>query len=119
MIYAVFDFEAETWYLLGAYQTSSEVIEFYNTMLQAPFWRDRLSALYIVGSWNMDTGEILPCEKCRIMVGGKYADSFASVPSDSNSEGAGGAISPQNEQKNRSARRFSFLRNFFNKKRHN
>lgn len=118
MIYAVYDISADTWYMLGAYQTSTEVIEFYQTMLQAPFWKDRLSALYIIGSFDMDTGEITVCEKSRIMMGGKSVSEIASVPEDHNSEGAGGALSPQKSKSERIPKRFSVFRKIFGSVRH-
>lgn len=114
MIYAVYDFHSDTWYLLGAYQTSSEVIEFYQTMLRAPFWNDRLSALYIVGSFDMDTGVVTPCEKTRIMMGGKSVSEVDTVSEvDDYSEGAGGESSPQNEQSEKTSKRFSIIRRIF------
>lgn len=118
MIYAVYDITADTWYLLGAYQTSTEVIEFYQTMCQAPFWRDRLSALYVIGSFDMDTGVITPCEKSRILMSGRSVSEITSVPADHNSEGAGGELSPQNEHPEKSPRRFSVFRKIFGSIRH-
>lgn len=118
MIYAVYDISADTWYLLGAYQTSTEVIEFYQTMLQAPFWNDRLSALYIIGSFDMDTGVITPSQPSRIMMGGKSVSEVSSVSApDDYSEGAGGEKPPV-EQTGKVSRRFSIIRKIFGSVRH-
>ena len=118
MIYAVYDFAADTWYLLGFYSTSTEVVEFYQTMIHAPFWKDRLSALYIVGSFDQDTGEIQPCKPSRVMMGGKNVSEISPVSApDDYPEGAGGERSPQNEPAEKSSRRFQIIRRFFGKNR--
>lgn len=118
MIYAVYDISADTWYLLGAYQTSTEVIEFYQTMCQAPFWKDRLSALYVIGSFDMDTGSIVPCEKSRILMSGKSVSETTFLPEDTPIEGAGGEFSPQNEQTEKTPKRFTVFRKIFGSIRH-
>lgn len=118
MIYAVYDISADTWYLLGAYQTSTEVVEFYQTMLQAPFWKDRLSALYIIGSFDMDTGVITPSQPSRVMMGGRNVSQITSVSEDHSSGGPGGACSPQNEQSVKVSKRFDIIRKIFGSVRH-
>lgn len=85
MLYAVYDFSCDTWYMLGAYATSTEVCAFYQTMLAAPFWKDRMSALYVVGSFDQDTGLVTPLEKARIMQGGSSVSQISSVSEDSDS----------------------------------
>lgn len=117
MIYAVYDISADTWYLLGAYQTSTEVVEFYQVMLQAPFWKDRLSALYIIGSFDMDTGVITSLQPSRIMMGGKSVSEVSSVSSDTHIEGAGGEEPPV-EQEVKVSKRFNIIRKIFGSIRH-
>lgn len=118
MIYAVYDITADTWYLLGAYQTSTEVIEFYQTMLQAPFWKDRLSALYIIGSFDMDTGLITTSQPSRVMMGGKSVSEISSLSApDDYSEGAGGEQPPV-EQEVKASKRFNIFRKIFGSVRH-
>lgn len=112
MIYAVYDISADTWYMLGDYSTSVEVIEFYQTMCQAPFWKDRLSALYSIGSFDMNTGIITSYVPTRILVSGKNVSEITSVPEDSHSEGAGGEKPPV-EQKVKVSKRFNIVRKIF------
>lgn len=119
LIYSVYDITADTWYMLGAYPTYEEVQDFYLTMCRAPFWKDRLSALYVNGSFDLDTGEIEPSVSQRVMMSGSNVSEISPVSSiDNYSEGAGGEKPPV-EQSEKAPRRFSVFRKIFGSIRHN